>query len=130
MYMGDGTRVQVDFLGVVRLQLSTLIFLELQDVAYIPSIGRNLISVPVLDRLGYSFFFFFGTGKVNLYRDSLLIGNETLCGDLYRLGLYSLLYFSPNVNTVSSTKRLKLNEKSYIIWHKHWVTFPDREYLF
>ena len=32
VYMGEGTRVQVDFLGIVRLQLSTRIFLELQDV--------------------------------------------------------------------------------------------------
>ena len=31
--MGDGTRVQVDFLGVVRLQLSIENFLELLDVA-------------------------------------------------------------------------------------------------
>ena len=29
MNMGDGTRVQVDFLGVVRLQLNTGNFLEL-----------------------------------------------------------------------------------------------------
>ena len=65
MYMGDGTKVQVDFLGVVRLQLSTRNFLELQDVAYIPSIRRNLISIPILDRLGYSFLF--GTGKVKFY---------------------------------------------------------------
>ena len=36
VYMGDGTRVQVDFLGVVRLQLSAGNFLGLQDVAYIP----------------------------------------------------------------------------------------------
>ena len=49
VYMGDGIRVQIDFLGVVRLQLSIEIFLELQDVAYIPSIKRNLISVPFLD---------------------------------------------------------------------------------
>ena len=49
VYMGDGTRVQVDFMGVVRLQLSIGIYLELQDVAYIPSIKRNLISVPILD---------------------------------------------------------------------------------
>ena len=55
--MGDGTKVQVDFLGVVRLQLSTRNFLELQDVVFIPSIKRNLISVPILDRLEYSFFF-------------------------------------------------------------------------
>ena len=52
MYMGDGTKVKVDFLVIVRLQLSTIIFLELQNVVYIPSIRRNLISVPILDRLG------------------------------------------------------------------------------
>ena len=57
MYIGDETRVQVDFLEVVRLQLSIINFLELQDVAYIPSIKRNLISVPTLDRLGYNFIF-------------------------------------------------------------------------
>ena len=56
VYIGDDTRVKVDFLGVVRLQLSRRNFLELQDVAYIPSIRRNLISVPILDRLGYSIF--------------------------------------------------------------------------
>ena len=73
VYMGDGTRVKVDFLEVVRLRLSTGNFLELQDVAFIPSIRRNLISVPILDRLGYSFIF--GTRKFKLYQDSLLIGN-------------------------------------------------------
>ena len=67
VYIGDGTGVQVGFLGLVRLQLSTINFLELWDVAYIPSIKRNLILVPILDRLGYSFFFFFLTGKVDLY---------------------------------------------------------------
>ena len=65
MCMGDDTKVQVDFLRVVRLQLSIRNFLELQDVIYIPSIGRNLILVPILDRLEYSFLF--GTGKVKLY---------------------------------------------------------------
>ena len=65
MYMGDGTRVKVDFLRVVRLQLSIINFLELQDVVYIPSIRRNFISVPILDRLGFSFIF--GTRQVKLY---------------------------------------------------------------
>ena len=41
-------------------------------MAYILSIKRNLISVLILDILGYSFLF--GTGKVKLYQDSLLIG--------------------------------------------------------
>ena len=53
MFMGDETIVQVAFLGVVRLHLCTENFLELQNVVFIPSIGRNLISI--LDRLGYNF---------------------------------------------------------------------------
>ena len=81
MYMRDSTRVHVDFLGVIRLQLSIGNFLELQNVVYIPLIKRNLISIPILDRLGYSFLF--RTGKVKLYRDSLLIGIETLYENLY-----------------------------------------------
>ena len=84
---------------------------------FIPFVRINLIFVPILDRLGYSFPF--GIGKVNLYRDSLLFGNGTLCGNLYRLKLYSLLSFSPTVNTNSSTKHFRLNEKSSILWHKH-----------
>ena len=83
-------------------------------MAFIPSIRRNLIYVPILDILGYSFLF--GTGKVNLYRDSLLIGIGVLCGNLYRLELSSLPFVSStfSVNTISSTKRLGLNEKCNI----------------
>ena len=111
MYMGDGTRVQVNFFGVIRLQLSTGNFLKLQDVAYISSIKRNLISVPTLDRLGYSFLF--GTRKVKLYQDSRLIWTGVLCGNLYILELSALcsIFVSLIVNTASSSKRLRLNEK-------------------
>ena len=62
--------------------------------------------------------FFFLSRKVKLYRDSLLIGNGTLCGNLYRLELYSLLSISLAINIISHTKRLSLNEKSSILWHK------------
>ena len=88
-------------------------------MAYIPSIRRNLISIPILDRLGYSFLF--GTGKVKLYRDSLLIGTGVLCGSLYRLELSVLPYVSATftINTASSSKRLRLNEKSSILWYKY-----------
>ena len=66
MFMGDGTRVQVAFSGVFILHLSTniiiiIIIIELKKVVFIPSIRRNLISIPILDRLGYSFLF--GAGK-------------------------------------------------------------------
>ena len=87
-------------------------------MAYIPLIRRNLISVLILDRLRYSVHFLIG--KVKLYRDSLLIGTRALCGSLYRLELSNLpyVYATLNVNTASSSKRLRLNEKSYTLWHK------------
>ena len=74
-------------------------------MAYIPSIKRNLISLPILDRLGYSFLF--GIRKVKLYQDSLLIGTRVLYGNLYRLELSALPYVSITltVNTTSSSKR-------------------------
>ena len=85
---------------------------------FIPLIRRNLISVPILDRLRYNFLF--GTGKVKLYQDSLLIGNGILCGSLYILELFALPSFSATliVDITSSSKRLRLNEKSSTLWHK------------
>ena len=89
------------------MKLSTRYFLELQDVMFIPSIKKNLISVHIWDRLGYNFLF--GTRKVKLYRDSLLIGTGVLCGDLYRLESSALPYVFATlfVNTISSTKHLR-----------------------
>ena len=91
----------------------------MQAVTFMLLIKRNLISVPILDRLGYNFLF--GIGKDKLYQDSLLIGTRVRCGNLYRLDLSALPFFSTilTVNTVSSTKRLRLNENCSIIWHKH-----------
>ena len=88
-------------------------------MAYIPSIRRNLISVPILARLRYSFLF--GTRKVKLYRYSLLIDTGVLCGSLYRLELSALPYVFSTliVNIASSSKRLRLSEKSSTLWHKH-----------
>ena len=77
-----------------------------------------MISVPILDRLGYSFLF--GTEKVKLYQDSLLIDTGVLCGNLYRLELsaYPSVSTTISINTVSSPKHLRLNEKSPTLWHK------------
>ena len=71
-----------------------------------------------LDRLGYSFLF--GTGKVKLYQELLLIGTRVLCGNPYILESSALpsVFATIFVNTVSSTKCLRLNEKSSILLHK------------
>ena len=76
-------------------------------MVYIPLIKKNLISVLILDSLGYSFLF--GSRKVKLYRESLLIGNGILCGSLYILELSTLPSVSATltVNTASSSKCLR-----------------------
>ena len=86
-------------------------------MAYIPLIKRNLISIHILDKLGYSFLF--RTRKIKLYQDSLLIGTGVLLN--YRLKLSALpsIFATLTVNTISSSKRLRLNENSSILWHKH-----------
>ena len=95
------------FLGIVRCGIHT-------------SIRRNLILVPILDRLGY--IFIFGSRKVKLYRDSLLIDNRILCGSLYKLELSAWPSVSTTltVNTASSSKHLRLNENSFTLWHKRF----------
>ena len=64
---------------------------------------------------------FFGTGKVKLYRDSLSIGIEVLCGSLDRLELSALpsIYATLIINTANNSKHLRLNDKSFTLWHKH-----------
>lgn len=69
----------MEHIGVVKLPLSSRHVLELRDVAFVPSIGRNLIFVSLLDRCGYTF----GNGHVSLYYNSLVVGSSTLSDGLY-----------------------------------------------
>ena len=49
-----------------------------------------------------------------------MIGIGVLCESLYRLELSVLSFVSATliINTASSSKRLRLNEKSSTLWHK------------
>ena len=114
--MGDGSRVKIDFFGMIKLRLATESFLLLHDVTYIPSLRRNLIFVSVLGRQGYSFHF--GGGKVDIFSNSVLIGNGVLFGNLYSLSLHhGPLCDSSYVNFVIGCKRARMNLSS-MLWHK------------
>ncbi|KAL6345742.1 hypothetical protein AAG906_017486 [Vitis piasezkii] len=118
VYMGDGSKVKVEFFGMIKLRLATESFLLLHDVVYIPSLRRNLIYVSVLDRHGYSFHF--GDGKVDIFSNSVLIGNGVLFGNLYSLSLHhDPLCDSSSVNSIVGCKRARMNLSSSLLWHKH-----------
>ena len=55
VYMGDGSRAKLDIMGIIKLKLAIGYVLELQEVSYVPSIRRNLLSISLLDSQGYNF---------------------------------------------------------------------------
>ena len=49
-----------------------------------------------------------------------MIDTRVICGSLYKLELSALPYVSITliINTASSSKLLRLNERSFTLWHK------------
>ncbi|RVX08125.1 Retrovirus-related Pol polyprotein from transposon TNT 1-94 [Vitis vinifera] len=81
--MGDGSKVKVEFFGMIKLKLIT------------------------------------ESGKVDIFCNSVLIGNGVLFGNLYSLSLHhGLLCDSSSVNSVVGCKRARMNLSSSMLWHK------------
>ena len=94
--------------------------MELQEVSYVPSIRRNLLSISLLDSQGHSFLF--GNNKVEMYMDGKVVDFGPLCGNLYILDLFNngLNYFvNFVVAPIVASKSLRANDNSPMIWHKH-----------
>ena len=49
VYMGDNSRAKMDITRIIKLKLATRYVFELQEVSYVPSIRRNLLSISLLD---------------------------------------------------------------------------------
>ena len=74
-----------------------------------------MISISILDRLGYSLLF--GIENLNLYHDSLLIGNGTFCGNLYKLDLHDVVVVahSSSLNTIVGSKCRRSDMRSSML---------------
>ena len=55
VYMGNGEKALVEFIGVVNLPLASSGALVLDDVVYVPSLRRSLISISKLASSGFVF---------------------------------------------------------------------------
>jgi len=53
----NGVNVRVKHIGTVSLKLNSGYNLILNDIVYVPSMRRNLISISVLKKCGFTFFF-------------------------------------------------------------------------
>ena len=83
--VGSDIRIDVKHIGIVVLESDYGFQLVLDNVFYVPSFIRNLISISVLDKAGYSFTF--ANKIVEVIYDSKVIGNCVLSDGLYRLSL-------------------------------------------
>jgi transposase InsO family protein len=115
VYMGNGEKALVEFIGVVNLPLAFGGVLVLDDVIYVPSLRRSLISVSKLDSSGFGFHF--GNKRFALYFGSREIASGALCDGLYKLDLDPNYPSSHKVFATIGSKRVN-DEFSSMLWHR------------
>ena len=107
--VGSDIGINVEHIGVAVLELDS----GFQLVFRLPSFRRNLISLSVLDKPGYSFTF--ENKRVDVIYDSKVIGNCVLSDGLYRLSLLSTCSYNVENNVA---KRPLTKERSSLLWRK------------
>ncbi|KAK9714501.1 hypothetical protein RND81_06G099300 [Saponaria officinalis] len=117
IYVGDGKSVEVDAIGTFRLLLRTGFYLDLEDTFVVPSFRRNLISVSLLDKSGYSCLF--ENKRFILSLNSNIVGTGSLCGfdNLYMLD--NIASYSENLHVETRGTKRKFNKENLAsLWHK------------
>ena len=108
---GDGALVAAIAVGDLELILPTGFIIELTSVYVIPSCSRNIISVSVLDSMGYEFVF--KNRCCNISRNGLIYASA-----YYFNGLYLIDLELPVNNVNVNAKRLKTSDSnSSSLWH-------------
>lgn len=114
VYVGNGSRVEVVFIGTVILNFYSGSSFVLENTAFVPSMRRNLVSISKLDQSGYHGSF--SNKTIKLFFNSSFIGDCILQDGLYKLNL-NYDNMSLNVENVG-TKRVLTKETSSMLWHK------------
>ena len=117
IFVGDGKKVEVEAIGIFRLLLKFGTYLDLNETFVVLSFRRNLVSISILDKFGYSCSF--GNNKFSLFQNSNLVGTGSLS---YVDNLYMLDTTASYHETLQlSTRGVKIkltNENSLSLWHK------------
>ncbi|MFC0539832.1 GAG-pre-integrase domain-containing protein, partial [Pelagicoccus mobilis] len=109
-----GVEASAEQVGDVRLYFSSSKYLELEDVLYVPSFRRNLVSVSCLQNKGYSVSF---KGNVVIKRKSTFICDGRMLNGLYILNASLRDNSGTEVNNTSSHKRKEPSTNLTNLWH-------------
>jgi hypothetical protein len=116
LQVADGREVKVEAVGTLPLLLHGGFTLNLNNVLYVPSLRRNLISVASLEDDGYECLF--ENNKCAIKFNNDIIGLAPWRGMLYMLSLNNFSVM--NVCDVTNKRRRILtsdNETSLKLWH-------------
>ena len=84
--MGNRVKAPIEAINTYRLFLDTNKHIDLFQTFYIPSLSRNLVSLPKLDLDGY--FTKFGNKNFTLFKNTSFVGSGILLDGLYKFNLH------------------------------------------
>ena len=117
IFVGDGKKVEVEAIETFRLFLKFGTYLDLNETYVVLSFRRNLVSISILDKFGYTCSF--GNNKFSLFHNSNLVGTGSLSyvDNLYMLDTVASYYETLQLST-QGVKRKLTDENSSSLWHK------------
>jgi hypothetical protein len=101
--VANGVEAEVEAIEELPLELNNGFILRLNDVLYVPSLSRNLISVSCLDDDGFNCQF----GN----RQYLILFDKEVVGLTFRHDNLYILYMHENVNVVCNDEDVVCKEK-------------------
>ena len=114
--LGDNRICQVEGIGIVSFKMFDGIVRKLKNVKYVPRMSRNLISISVLDDLGYTCKVEKGIKKI--YRGSMVVIKGKKEDGLYHL-------IGETVTGLTTVAIVPKNEKANL-WHKRLGHISDK----
>lgn len=108
--MGNGARVAAEAVGSFDLHMPTGKTIVLNNCYFVPSIVRNIISIPMLDLAGFSFVI--QNNKCSILRNNVLYGSGILNNGLYVCDVEHNLLQIERTN-----KRKRDDENLTYLWH-------------
>ena len=115
--MGNWVKAPIEAIGTYHLFLDTNKHIVLFQTFYVPSLFRNLVSLPKLDLDGY--FIKFGNKSFPLFKNTSFVGFSIPFDGLYKFNLHN--EFVETLLTLHrsiGTKHSLINENSSNLWHK------------
>ncbi|KAM1088384.1 hypothetical protein ACFX19_016501 [Malus domestica] len=113
VFVGEGTKVLVEAVGIVQLKFETGFVLQLENVLYVPLMKRSLLSASKLVQQGIVFI---GDVEcIKFFKRGSLIGKAFLHDNLWKL---QCSIVNNNLHVLNTTNKRMHIDDTYMLWHK------------